>query len=225
MGIFSPEEAKQTQPWDKQYGLWTLLSMFMPQFGEGFQSAKPNMFNQVFGKGTDTGDIADNPLSQIFKSYDPQNFLKSLGRDATAPEQALLDKSLFGVGVQPDLSGATAATGGLQDLMKQLNPGEGGGFGANFQNLLQGVGGPAGANMPQVTPQLPQATPRLNAATGMTPPTPGAAAFGVGQGPQSLQFSGGGGYGGGGGGGAQNILQTLMKSLGGFNQPYPYRFQ
>ena len=192
-GLFSTGGSKTSQPFDQQYGLWTLLSQFLPGLAEAFQGTKPKEFNNVFGKGTDPASIAEgNPMSRPFRDYNPSEYLQNLGRPPTQQEQALVDNSLFGLAAPIDLSGAQQAQGGLQQLLQQLNPG-GSAFSQGYGNILQTLGKPGAGVVPPpaYTPPTPQ-RPQFQQG-GMQ--TPGALAFGLGQqGPQSLMNSGGPNY-------------------------------
>lgn len=196
MGIFSSGSQKSTQPWDKQYGLWTLLSLISPEFADAFKSAKPNMYKQVFEKEGPESVGTGSPLARLLNDYDPFSFITQLGRPTTGAEQSLMDRSLFGAAAPLDLSQALAQAGAYQNRLTQLPPDAAGGgaLGNGYQNMLQAVGGPIGGSG-GIMAQRP-AMPSLPKAPAIPPPNMGL--FGLGMpGASSMGYTGGGRVGGG----------------------------
>ncbi len=177
--------SKSTQPWNQQYGLWTLLSLISPEFADAFKSAKPKMFKQVF-EGSSKDERAASPLSRILTDYDPFDFITKLGRPTTEAEQSLMDRSLFGAAAPLDLSRANAQADRISSRLEGFSPDApgGGALGKGYQELLAALGGPVGGGLPQVSPQRPQRP--------MMPPPPQMGIFGQPQGAGGMKFTGGG---------------------------------
>lgn len=182
---------KTTQPWDKQYGLWTLLSLFGPQFARGFKSAKPNMFDQVFGKRNGPNDVAGMFPSNLnmLGNYDPFGFLAQnpFGRPQTQAEQDLMNRSLFGMAAPFNLGPMQQIADQGNGLRAGLVPGAGNLWDQQLNQAFAGLGGPMTFNslsMPS-TPRMPS-MPSIPSMNGI-----GGGGFGMGAGVGGLGGLGG----------------------------------
>lgn len=122
---------KTTQPFNKQAAELLLLSLFFPGFGASYSSKiKPQMFEQLFGKGGreafkdfQFGEDFSNPISPfaaLTNYYSPFNFLASnpFGRPGgPSPEEIrLLSNSFFGSVAPLNLGPLAAPYGGMAGL-------------------------------------------------------------------------------------------------------------